>query len=118
MSASDYLLSIGVNTGNSLDAADVVLTKFGIDGSISDLDALSVQMPEQLADSLRLLRSAVVDSSGDMEKALHAYEQRVATTDSSPQPAAELIRRYTLYVAGAVKELTNRVAGKIGSAAN
>jgi anhydro-N-acetylmuramic acid kinase len=117
MSASDYLLSIGVNTGNSLDAADVVLTKFGVDGSISDLDALSVQMSEQLADSLRMLRSAVVDSSGDMEKALHAYDQHLAITDSSPKPAAELIRRYTLYVAGAVKELTNRVASKIGSAA-
>jgi anhydro-N-acetylmuramic acid kinase len=115
MSASDHLLSIGVNTGNSLDAADVVLTKFGVDGSISDLEALSVPMPEQLADSLRLLRSAVVDAAGDMEKAIHLYEQRAANTDSHPQSADDLIRRYTLYVGAAVKELTNGVADKLGA---
>jgi len=111
---SGSLLSIGVNTGNSLDAADVVLTKFEPDGSIVDLDALSAPMPEGLANCLRLLRAAVVDCSGDMQAALKCYERRVVDTTLTVRSAAELIKEYTLYVARAVKELIEHAELKSG----
>ncbi len=114
MSELDFLLSIGVNTGNSLDAADVVLTKLGADGSIEDLDALAVPMPASLAESLRLLRSAVVDSGADMEAAVACYRQRAEKLGQSPRSADELIAKYTHYVASAIKELGQRAAGKTG----
>ncbi len=113
MGASEYLLSIGVNTGNSLDAADVVLTRFGADGSIVDLDALSVPMPEQLADRLRRLRKAVVDSSGDMPTALHVYDRDATKAQFMPNLASQLIEEFTLFVADAVMQLVKRIAGKL-----
>jgi anhydro-N-acetylmuramic acid kinase len=103
MSAVDYLISIGVNTGNSLDAADVVLTKFGSDGSIVDLDALSKPMPSHLADQLRSFRNFAVDSDGDMDLVMRDFPQG---------KASEIIREYTLYVAEAVNELLKRTANR------
>jgi anhydro-N-acetylmuramic acid kinase len=108
MTATDYLLSIGVSTGNSLDAADVVLTKFGADGSIADLDAISIPMPDQLARNLRLFRNAVVTCAGDMSTASGGYEKLAAEAGLNSHSADQLIAEYTLYVAGAVKQLTER----------
>lgn len=102
---TDHVLSIGVNTGNSLDAADVVLTKFGADGSIEDLDALSEPMPAKLAEALRMIRNTVMECDADMKKAGHVYQQRSGHLDSNLQSMDKLITNYTLYVAEAVKKL-------------
>src|SRR5271155_5822416 len=102
---TDDILSLGVNTGNSLDAADVVLTKFGGDGSIQDLDALSEPMPAKLAEALRIFRTAVMECSANMKQAEHVYQQRSGNLDSNLQTMDKLIGSYTRYVAEAVKKL-------------
>lgn len=112
---TDYILCIGVNTGNSLDAADVILTKFGSDGSIEDLDALSEPMPIKLAEALRIFRNAVIECSADMKKAGHVYQQRSGNLDSNLQSIDKLITNYTLYVAEAVKKLIKHWQQKNGS---
>lgn len=106
--APDYLLSIGVNTGNSLDAADVVLTRFGSDGSIADLDALSAPMPVSLGECLRLFRGAVVEANGDMEAAISIYNERATKAKVSADTVNRLIEDYTLYVAAGIKDLVKR----------
>ena len=93
----DFLNLLGINTGNSLDAADLVLTRFGLDGSIEDLDALSVPMPSLLADDLRNFRKVVIGLDGDMDRARSAYPELAALVD-----------RYTTFVATAVKEICAR----------
>ncbi len=112
---TDFLICIGVNTGNSLDAADVVLTKFGSDASIVDLNALSVPMPESLANKLRLFRSVVVDSLGNMDTSCQRYEQRAIETNLSRTSVDELIVDYTLYVSDAIKELIEQTKDKNGN---
>ena len=114
MNESSYLLAIGVNTGNSLDAADVVLTRFGVDGSIADLDAVSASLPGELADRLRLFRSAAVDSFGDMDAAVRCYEQRAADAKVVRPSMDHLVADYTLYVSIAVKDLIKRTTEHIG----
>src|SRR5579883_729532 len=104
MSTVDYLFSVGVNTGNSLDAVDVVLTKFGTDGSIRDLDALSEPMPKLLSDRLRALRDVSVQCESKME----LVEAALAERFSQEVSLAQLIEQYTLYAAKAVKALIKR----------
>src|SRR5262249_17813420 len=110
---SDCLFAIGVNTGNSLDAADVVLTKFGTDGTIVDLAALSEPLPKDLSDCLRTFRTILVASGGDMERAVSSYDKQ---SGSLPITAvSSLIESFTLFVSAAVKQLVSRVKndGKI-----
>ena len=111
---SEFLVSIGVNTGNSLDAADVVLTKFGADGSITDLDALSEPMPARLADCLRSFRGAVVDSNGDMEAAINRYQERAAKAKLAVSSFDQLVVSYTQYVSAAVKRLIEKAKSPSG----
>ncbi len=108
MNETKFLLAIGVNTGNSLDAADVVLTKFGTDSSITDLDALSVPMPAELGNRLRLFRAAVVDSLGDMNEAIRCYAERAVEAKLSLETFDKLVYDYTHYVSGAINELVQR----------
>ncbi len=115
MPTNDYILSIGVNTGNSLDAADIVLTKFGHDDSIEDLDAASEPMPIKLAEALRIFRSAVMECCADMKKAGHVYQQRSGNLDSNLQSMDKLITTYTIYVAEAVKKLIKHWQQKNGA---
>lgn len=106
MSDFAHLTVIGVNTGNSLDAADVILTKFGRDGSITDLDALSVSMSPEMADCLRHFRSAVMESEGDMPAAKKIYDR---TSAELPFDSFEaLVAGYTSYVADAVNKLVGQ----------
>ncbi len=116
MSNQGYLLSIGVNTGNSLDAADVVLTRFGADGAISDLDAISAPMHSDLANKLRLFRRSVVDSDGNVSAAAQLYQSRAMDAALDSCTLGELITEYTTYVAGAVNEMIKRTreSGKAG----
>ncbi len=106
------LLAIGVNTGNSLDAADVVLTRFGEDGSIADLDSLSAPMPSELAERLRLFRKTVVDSFGDMEVAIRNFDSRSRDASSNADSFDTLVSDYTHYVSLAVKELLQRTENR------
>lgn len=66
----NYLLVIGVMTGNSLDGVDVVLSRFGDDGEIEDLASHSVDFSDELAENLRLVRSAINSCNGRMDEAL------------------------------------------------
>jgi len=70
---NDALLIAGVMTGNSLDAADAVLTRFYPDGRMEDVGFVSLPFPLELSDGLRALRDEVERADGDME--------RVATED-------------------------------------
>ena len=48
---------IGIMTGNSLDAADTVLTRFDPDGKMTDIAADSLPYPPALQDSMRHVRN-------------------------------------------------------------
>lgn len=108
MGASDHLHSIGIMTGNSLDGVDVVLTRFGKDGSIVDLDSHGAPMPDQLTKGLRLFRNVVGECSGEMDSAIARYEQEAAKAKVDSPTFDKLVAEYTLYVAGVVKELAKR----------
>ncbi len=96
----DYLLVIGVMTGNSLDGADVVLTKFNTDGTIQDLKAHSRPSPSDLTDHLRRVREVINDAKGDMTEAVRRLNESDASFDSVHD-------KYLAFVARAVNELVD-----------
>ncbi len=108
-----FLLVIGINTGNSLDAADVVLTKFGADQSIVDLDDYSLSMPADLAARLRRFRQAVCDAQGDMGTAALLYERSLIESGEANDNAERLVADYTKYAAQAVNSLLQRSKKKL-----
>ena len=57
---------IGIMTGNSLDAVDVVITDFS-DG-IKDICSYSMPIPQHIADNFRALKADVKSVNGDIEK--------------------------------------------------
>jgi anhydro-N-acetylmuramic acid kinase len=71
----DYLLSIGVMTGNSLDGIDVVLSLFDERGNIEDLKAHSVGLKTDLGTQLRNLRDVINQCQGDMNRAVSMFDQ-------------------------------------------
>jgi len=75
MTKRDYLLAIGAMTGNSLDGVDVVLTRFGKDGSITDLKSHSVVSPAQLTERLRTVREVINTAGGDMNEAVRRLDK-------------------------------------------
>lgn len=87
---------IGVMTGNSLDAVDVVITEF-TDRTISDIGGVSLPIPQEMAQRFRNLKQALKDNGGDIEALI-----------SSPALALNrLIDDYTALVATAVKQALN-----------
>ena len=89
----NHLHAIGIMTGNSLDGADLVLTRFGLDdGSINDIQARSVPFPDDLRRDLRAVRSKVERAEG-----------RVDTLSSAE--FGPTLERYTALLARAVAEL-------------
>ena len=90
---------IGVNTGNSLDAADVVLTAFE-DEKILDLAFTSVALPEKLKLDLRSLRECIEAHQGKVSLAID--DKRIE------KRGAAIIRDYTSTVASAVKSLLTK----------
>ncbi len=88
------LLIIGIMTGNSLDAADVVLTLFKKSGEIKDLEFHSKEFPEELFLELKSLRAYINESDGDM------YEMARLHSD-----AHDIIDQYMKFVSKAVLEL-------------
>ena len=92
----DHLLAIGIMTGNSLDGADLVLSRFGLDGSIEDLQAHSVPFPADLRAELQAVRQAV--------------EQVQGRVDSLPAKVFEkTLDRYTTLLIRAVDDLRAKV---------
>ncbi len=61
-------LAIGIMTGNSLDAVDLVLTEFSANGGMRDIVEISILYPKELADDLRRLRIALHKVDFDLEK--------------------------------------------------
>lgn len=57
---------IGIMTGNSLDAVDVVITDFSDD--IKDICAHSIPIPQHIADSFRILKNDIKSANGDIVK--------------------------------------------------
>ncbi|MFO1257001.1 MAG: anhydro-N-acetylmuramic acid kinase [Gammaproteobacteria bacterium] len=70
----DHLLCIGVMTGNSLDAADVVLTAFHDSGKIIDLAFYSLPIPDWLFHALQNLRYAITQARGNMHMIAAQYQ--------------------------------------------
>lgn len=60
------LLAIGVMTGNSMDAADAVLTRFTQDGAMEDLAFHSRPVPRDLYARLQAVRKAINEAGGDV----------------------------------------------------
>ena len=60
-------LCMGIMTGNSLDAADVVLTKFE-NNLIEDICGYTKDIPQNIADGFRLLKNKLADNGGDIKK--------------------------------------------------
>ncbi len=107
--ASDYIYSIGVNTGNSLDAADAVLTCFGLDGSIRDIDSVSQPMPGELAEALRAFRTSIMEKRGDMPAAILHYDNRSSSLGLKWAHADQLITAFTVFAADTVNQLKDKL---------
>ncbi len=78
-------------TGNSLDGADFVLSRFDDDGTITDLASNHVDFTGDLAKSFRHLRSCVESTAGDVEKSISLYNSKQNLPISSFD---ELMKRY------------------------
>lgn len=86
------VLTIGVMTGNSLDAADVVLTSFD-KGEIRDLAGHTILFPQKMTEDLRKIRRSVSESGAEME------------TVAADPFFINTVRAYSGLVARAVNEL-------------
>lgn len=65
----EEVLAAGLMTGNSMDAADAVLTAFDAKGQMRDLAAHSVEFPSDLANALRAFRDCLAQESFSMKQA-------------------------------------------------
>ena len=61
---------IGIMTGNSLDAVDVVITDF-TSKTIKDICAHSTPIPKHIADNFRQLKNIIKTADGNIEKVYH-----------------------------------------------
>ncbi len=60
---------MGVMTGNSLDAVDVVITKLSPDGGIQDAHHYAAPFPSDLAEQIRTFREVLKACDGDIGRA-------------------------------------------------
>ena len=99
-----HLDAIGIMTGNSLDGADLILSRFGRDqGTIIDLQGHSVPFPAALQDELRAVRAAINEAEGRVEQAVAAL---------GPARFDRVLGRYTDLLVGAVDELRGQVGAE------
>ncbi|MEY4667907.1 MAG: Anhydro-N-acetylmuramic acid kinase [Pseudomonadota bacterium] len=63
------LLTMGVMTGNSLDAVDVVITKLSPDNGIHDAQHYARSFPPELASHIRAFREVLRGCDGDIARA-------------------------------------------------
>jgi anhydro-N-acetylmuramic acid kinase len=99
---------IGIMTGNSLDAADLVLTKFAEDGTQTDLLTHSLKSPEKLKDLLRWVRTEINEAKGDVALVASKYQ----TGEMNFQNICD---EYINFIAEAVNELVHKAKEKDAS---
>lgn len=114
----DHLLAIGIMTGNSLDGADLVLSRIGRDLSLVDLAAYSVRFPVELVRALRILRSIVEQNEGRVEQTALTYPEALLALSTTgqklkklPQTLDQLHNHYLKLMADAVKALMVKAKG-------
>jgi anhydro-N-acetylmuramic acid kinase len=95
-------LAMGIMTGNSLDAVDLVLTEFKTNGEIKDIVGISAPYPKSLADDLRRLRASL-----SLRLANFDLEQIVATDEFQEKHNA-----YLKIVADGVELLIHKAEAK------
>ncbi len=101
----NHLLAVGIMTGNSLDGADLVLSRFGREaGTIEDLGSVSVPFPEALKEELRAVRAAVNAAEGRVEDAVAAL---------GPGTFDDTLGRYTALLAEGVASLQSRAGSDL-----
>lgn len=91
------MICIGVMTGNSLDAVDVVLTQFK-GKSICDLTSHSKPIPAEMAQKFRALKQKLSANTGDIQSIFQEDETSFL----------ELHNSYIELVAQTIKELLNK----------
>ena len=106
----DYLLVVGLMTGNSLDGVDAVLTRFGSNGEIVDLCSHSISMPEDIRNHLIVLRASVARAQGVMERAVEDFDRAHTASFDDVQSA------YTKLLAQVVRELQEKAKDILKSA--
>lgn len=95
------LLVVGIMTGNSMDAVDVVLTRFAPNGVMEDLASHSLPLPKNLYDTLFDMRGFANREKGNM--ALLADEWRGPAPDHMDFTMAH--QAYINLIAQAVQQL-------------
>ena len=100
---AQYLYSIGVMTGNSLDGVDALLCKIHDDGRIEDLDSYSVPNPEKLAAALRSLRQEVVYCQGNVGGAEKLFNEKYAVQHGDVE---KVHKEYLQTVSDCINQLT------------
>lgn len=93
----DSLTIIGVMTGNSLDGADVVATRFYKDGRIEDIASHSLAAPPSQYSALKNLRDEINTQKGRMAQVAKTYPNFDGVLDA-----------YTQFVAQAIHELMTK----------
>src|SRR5271156_5559433 len=97
--SDNFLLCVGVMTGNSLDGADFVLTRFDDDGIITDLKQYRVDLSTELISALRLIRECVFEAQGDMEQAIKLFADKDSRAFDTFD---DLLSNYTRVIANGV----------------
>lgn len=90
----EKIISIGIMTGNSLDAVDTVATEFTED-TIKDLGGFSLDIPLNIADDFRQLKQLIADNNGDIKL---ITSQKLFNLD-------KLLEEYTKLIAQSVNKL-------------
>ena len=86
-----HIKTIGVMTGNSLDAVDVVLTEFG-EKSIRDIAFTTLEYPAQMTKDLLKLRALIKEHQAEMDK-LGTNSFFVETVNAYSRLVAEAVNK-------------------------
>ena len=100
--SKDYLLAIGVMTGNSLDGVDVVLSKFSRNGDIEDLASYSLKSPDSLKAKLLKLRDVASKCGGNTTLIENEFNSKSLKDNFT---FSDLHSEYIHFVARAVNKL-------------
>lgn len=90
-------------TGNSLDAADAVLTSFDDKGRMQDIAFFSMPSPPSLTEKLRDLRHYITANNGKMDQVAATYRHEKSGADFDG-----VLGEYMHFVAAAVRGLLNK----------
>jgi len=88
-------------TGNSLDAADVVLTAFYQSGKIEDLEFFSLPSTKELFNKLKDLRNYITNNDGNMNLVAKSYKYNSLEFN-------DVLNEYMDFIAAAVEALVSK----------